>query len=294
MKCWTALVLCGVLAGCASPIRADTNLPVDPALRPNKITLRSGDGTMISGYLYRPPTQEARPAVLMMHGCSGLLTKKYGRLKSRETAWRDIFLAEGYVVLLLDSFTERGQRSICKVSLSDRPIEPNRERPHDAYGALQWLQSQPYVAPDKIVLGGWSNGAMSMLWTVFADAPQRPKTLAHDFRAAFGFYPGCITLRKREPRYTAAVPTLLQLGADDNWTWPEPCRELVGTANATGEVKMTAESYEGAVHSFDHPTSKRRTISVSNGRRVRIGSNPDARRKAIERIRLFLRNVFTS
>ena len=141
MKCWTALVLCGVLAGCASPIRADTNLPVDPALRPNKITLRSGDGTMISGYLYRPPTQEARPAVLMMHGCSGLLTKKYGRLKSRETAWRDIFLAEGYVVLLLDSFTERGQRSICKVSLSDRPIEPNRERPHDAYGALQWLQS---------------------------------------------------------------------------------------------------------------------------------------------------------
>lgn len=294
MNRWPALVLCSVLAVSASPIQADTKLPVDPTLLPNKITLQSGDGTMISGYLYRPPTQGARPAVLMMHGCSGLLTKKYGRLKSRETAWRDIFLAEGYVVLLLDSFTERGHRSICKISLSDRPIEPNRERPHDAYGALHWLQSQPFVAPDKVVLGGWSNGAMSMLWTVFAGAPQRPKILIHDFRAAFGFYPGCITLRKRKPRYTAAVPTLLQLGAYDNWTLPEPCRELVEAANATGGAKMTAESYQGAVHSFDHPTSKRRTISVSNGRRVRIGSDPVARHKAIERVRLFLRNVFTT
>lgn len=294
MSLWRTLLLCGVLVGCASPVWIDTDLPVDPALLPNKIAISSGDGTMISGYLYRPPTQEARPAVLMMHGCSGLLTKKYGRLKSRETAWRDIFLAEGYVVLLLDSFTERGHRSICKISLSDRPIEPNRERPHDAYGALQWLQSQPFVAPDKVVLGGWSNGAMSMLWTVFAGAPQRPKPLTHDFRAAFGFYPGCITLRKRQPRYTAAVPTLLQLGAYDNWTLPEPCRELVEAANATGGAKMTAESYQGAVHSFDHPTSKRRTISVSNGRRVRIGSDPVARRKAIERVRLFLRNVFTT
>jgi dienelactone hydrolase len=222
------------------------------------------------------------------------IDKKYGRLKSRETAWRDIFLAEGYVVLLLDSFTERGHRSICRISLSNRPIEPNRERPHDAYGALQWLQSQPFIAPDKIVLGGWSNGAMSILWTVFADAPQRPKSLTHDFRAAFGFYPGCSTLREREQRYTAAVPTLLQLGTDDNWTLPEPCRELVETANTTGGAKITTESYEGAVHSFDHPTSKPRTISSSSGRRVRIGSDPSARHKAIERIRQFLRSVFTA
>jgi dienelactone hydrolase len=115
---------------------------------------------MVSGYLYSPPTQEARPAILMMHGCSGLLTKKYGHLKPRETAWRDIFIAEGYVVLLLDSFTERRHRSICRTSLSDRPIKANHERPHDA---LRWLQSQPFVAPDNTVLAGWSNGAMAML-----------------------------------------------------------------------------------------------------------------------------------
>ena len=60
--------------------------------------------------------------------------------------------------------------------------------------------------PGKVALGGWSNGAMSMLWTVDVAAPQRPAGLAHDFRAAFGFYPGCITLKKRRPDYTAAMP----------------------------------------------------------------------------------------
>ena len=258
MSLWRTLLLCGVLVGCASPVWIDTDLPVDPALLPNKIAISSGDGTMISGYLYRPPTQEARPAVLMMHGCSGLLTKKYGRLKSRETAWRDIFLAEGYVVLLLDSFTERGHRSICKISLSDRPIEPNHERPHDAYGALQWLQSQPFVAPDKVVLGGWSNGAMSMLWTVFANAPQRPEYLSHDFRAAFGFYPGVSPCKNR----SRVIQRSCQRSCNwaPNWTLPKPCRKLVEMANATGGSKMTSKSYEGTVSSFDHPASKRQTI----------------------------------
>ena len=79
--------------------------------------------------------------------------------------------------------------------MRERPIEPHRERPHDAYGALRWLQDQPFVIPGKIALGGWSNGAMSLLWTVNAAAPQRPANLTHNFRAAFGFYPGCAKLK---------------------------------------------------------------------------------------------------
>jgi hypothetical protein len=86
MNRWLALLLCGALAGGASPIRADTNLPVYPVLLPNKIAIQGGDSTMLFGYLYRTPTQEVRPAILMMHGCCGLLTKKYGPLNSRETA----------------------------------------------------------------------------------------------------------------------------------------------------------------------------------------------------------------
>lgn len=267
------------------------DLPVDRTLTSHRVAIESGDGTRISGYLFRPKHTERRPAVLMMHGCSGLLTPKYGRLKTRERAWRDIFLAEGYVVLLLDSFTDRGHRNICNVPLRERPVTPDSARPHDAYGALLWLQSRPFVVPEKIALGGWSNGAMALLWTVFTDASQRPETLAHDFRVAFGFYPGCIELRKRLPRFTAAVPTVLQLGSEDNWTWPKPCQELANEAR--GGASISIDVYADAAHTFDHPNLEPRTITVSNGRRVRVGTHRQSRDMAIRRIKTLLRASFT-
>ena len=228
----------------------------------------------------------------MLHGCAGLLTRKYQRLKSRSVAWRNIFLAEGYVVLLLDSFTDRGYKTICNIQLSDRPIEPHRERPHDAYGALRWLTTQSFVDPHKIALGGWSNGAMSMLWTIYSNAPQRPKNLEHDFRTAFGFYPGCIKLHKSAIGYTAAIPTLLQLGSNDNWTWPKPCQTLGKEATKRGGAPILVDTYEGATHAFDHPNLKPRTIMTSNDREVRLGTQLEARTKAVERIKWYLRKQF--
>jgi len=284
-----AATLTSFIQACANDVG-----DIDKSLLPHRVAIKSGDDTVISGYLYRPERADPAPAVLMLHGCSGMLTSKYRRLKSREKAWREIFLAEGYVVLLLDSFTPRGYKTICNISLAKRPIEAHRERPHDAYGALRWLQSHSFVDPEKIALGGWSNGAMTMLWTVYSNAPQRPETLPHDFRVAFGFYPGCITLRKKAKDYTAAIPTLLQLGADDNWTWPKPCQSLVEEANARGGATMTVDLYEGAAHSFDHPRSKRRTISVSNNRRVQLGTHRKARKQAIDQIRAYLKRGFSN
>jgi len=280
-----------VLALTACQMATTPKPPIDASLIPNRIAIVSGDGTRISGYLYRPVAAGPRPAVVMLHGCSGMLSGS-GRLKSREKAWRDLFLDQGYVVLLLDSFTERGYRTICKVSLAARPVEPDRDRPHDAYGALRWLQVQRFVLADRIALAGWSNGAMTTLWTVRTGAPQRPDNLVHDFRAAVAFYPGCIKLGRANPPYVAAVPTLVQIGAADNWTWPEPCIALVSKANANGGAKMEIDVYQGAVHSFDYPNSRRRTIAVSNGRRVRIGTDPVARQKAIARVLAYLRGKF--
>jgi len=284
--------LAGVLLLAMAACQTTKQTPkVDASLLPNRVSIVSGDGSRISGYLFRPAANGPRPAIVMLHGCSGLLGAS-GRLKSRETAWRDIFLAEGYVVLLPDSFTERGHRTICRVRLADRPIEPDRERPHDAYAALRWLQAQRFVRADRIALLGWSNGAMTMLWTVRAGAPQRPGSLMHDFRAAVGFYPGCIKLGRSTPRYAAVVPTLLQVGGADDWTWPKPCVELVAGAAVGGGAKMDIDVYEGAVHSFDTPNSRRRTITVSGDRRVEIGADRVARQKAVRRVLAYLRDRF--
>lgn len=259
------------------------------------IAFESDDGTQLSGYFFVPDGAGPFDTVLMMHGCAGLLDRK-GVLKHREAAWLTILAAEGYAVLLADSFTARGYRSICKTRT--RPIRPDRERPHDAYGALRWLQAQPTVRVDRVALIGWSNGAMSMLWALYNGAEQRQPALKHDFRAAIGFYPGCIALRRRIPTYKAKVPILLQIGLADDWTLPEPCMALIEEANHRGGARMTYDAYESAYHGFDHPSSRVRTITTKNssyasgGRTVHIGTNEAARFRSILATKAYLRKRF--
>ncbi|MBI2585302.1 MAG: hypothetical protein HYW28_05435, partial [Rhodospirillales bacterium] len=185
-----------------------------------KLELKSLDGTALTARLFKPEGRGPFAAVVMLHGCGGMVNAE-DVLGSRPRAWADIFTGLGWVVLMPDSFTARGHGSLCKVK--DRPVLPNRERPYDAYGALKWLQAQPYVRADKVVLVGWSNGAMTLLWTLKDDAKARPQDLAHDFVAGVGFYPGCISVRKTA--YKPKVPMLLQVGLADGrcrsraWRW---------------------------------------------------------------------------
>ena len=287
---------CVFLAACQT---ATVSPPRNPSngLQPNTVSFVSGDGTRLSGYLYKPEGDGPFDTILMMHGCAGMLNKD-GTIKTRETAWLEILRGEGYAVLLADSFTGRGLGSICRIK--NRPVTPSRDRPYDAYGALNWLQAQPFVRPDRVVLMGWSNGAMSMLWTARQDAPQRPVGLEHDFRAAIGFYPGCIKLRRTVMDYKAALPILLQVGLADDWTKPKPCMALAKEATARGGAKITYDAYEGAYHAFDHPNSRTRAITTkhsayrSGQRTVHIGTNPEARAKAIVRVKAYLRQVFSN
>ncbi len=285
-----------LILGCQTTNSSPARVPAS-TLKAQAVSFVSGDGTPLTGYFYKPEGEGPFNTILMMHGCAGLLNKN-GSMKSREAAWLEILRGQGYAVMLADSFSARGYGSICRIK--NRPIKPDGERPHDAYGALRWLQMQADVRPDRIVLMGWSNGAMSMLWAVRKYAPQRPEQLKHDFRAAIGFYPGCITLRRVVGDYRAAVPILLQVGLADDWTKPKPCMALADEANARGSAKMMYDAYEGAYHAFDHPNSRERTITTkhsaykSGQRTVHIGSNSKARSKAIARVKTYLAETFSN
>jgi len=257
---------------------------------PGTVHFTSSDrhATPLSGLLLKPDGPGPHSAVIMLHGCSGMLTKS-GKLKQRPTFWSRWLAASGHLVLMADSFTPRGLGSICKTE--KRPVKPDRERPFDAYGALKYLQSRPDVRPDRIALMGWSNGAMTLLWTVKSDAPARPADLAHDFRAAVGFYPGCVKLLKTG--YTTKIPVLLQLGAADDWTPAKPCLRLVTDAYLRGS-DTRADLYPGAYHNFDHPTSKLKVITTRNSvyksgqKKVHVGGNPEARAAAIANVAAYL------
>jgi len=263
-----------------------------PAAEGEKLDIKSLDGTTLTARLFKPDGQGPFAAVVMLHGCGGMVNSS-DVLGSRPRAWAEIFIGLGWVVLMPDSFTARGHGSLCKVK--DRPVLPSRERPYDAYGALAWLQAQPYVKANKVALMGWSNGGATLLWTLKDDAKARPAGLVHDFVAGVGFYPGCGSARKTE--YRANVPILLQVGLDDNWTPPESCIALVEEANRRGGAGMAIDAYAGAVHGFDSPDSTPRTINASSRssptglREVKIGTHPEARDKAIRRVTAYLKRA---
>ncbi|MGJ3259360.1 MAG: dienelactone hydrolase family protein [Rhodospirillales bacterium] len=268
-------------------------LSIGNACAEERVTFLNQQGEEIGAVYVAPRSGTLAPAVVMLHGCGGLFTKS-GKIASRERAWMEILAAEGWALLLPDSFGSRGHGSLCKVK--DRPVKPDVERPFDALAALTWLSRQPDIDPKKIALMGWSNGAMTGLHTIRDGAAALPMPGQSDFRTAVVFYPGCVALKKDYPDYRPRVPALIQHGALDDWTLAEPCRELVLKVRENPDAPpMFIDIYPDSYHGFDHPKSKVRTITTRHSgyktgeRKVHVGTNPEAREKAIHRTLEWLR-----
>ena len=249
------------------------------------VDFMSAEGTVIRGWLATPPWKGPHPGVVMMHSCFGPVTKS-DELATHDAAWVDILTKAGYVVLVADSYTPRGQGSLCQVR--DRPVLARAERPWDAIGALQFLQEQSYVKADSIALMGWSNGAISLLWTVRNGASAATALDGPDFRTAVGFYPYCNDIQTQLPDYRPRIPVLLQIGDKDDWTLPEPCQLLVSETRSRGG-DMMIDIYNGAFHLFDAPNTPLREFMAVGGsdessmNRIHFGTNKIAREKAIQR-----------
>jgi dienelactone hydrolase len=222
--------------------------------------------------LLRPSDGAPSPAIVALHGCSGLLDSK-GRLHSREHDWADRLVAAGYTVLFPDSFTARGLHEIC--SARRRAIFP-KDRAEDAAAAADWLAKQPFVDKSRIALMGWSHGAMAVLWAVRPGFPATPPP----FKTAVALYPGCRQIA-RQPDWRPGIPLTLLIGAADDWTEPGPCREL---ARRTG---FRFIEYPGAYHDFDAPNAPLRVrtgLGAVKGGEAHTGTDPAARAAAIEEV----------
>ena len=101
----------------------------------------NGEPVQLTAALYRPSGPGPFPAVVMLHGCSGMFAN-LGDLTASYRYWGELIAQSGYVALLPDSFNPRGHRSIC--DQQKRTILESRERAEDAYAARQWLASQSY------------------------------------------------------------------------------------------------------------------------------------------------------
>src|SRR5688572_16589136 len=182
-----------------------------------------GRQVRLDALLYRPPGPGPFPALVLLHGCSGMFTNQ-GYITDSYHHWAALLAARGYVALLVDSFNPRGHWSIC--DQQKRTILESRERVEDAYAARRWLDEQHFVARGRIGLLGWSNGGTGTLYSMREAGDYR------GFKGAVAFYPGCRTLSRAQPPYKPYAPLMILSGEADDWTPAAPCVGLTEAAKA--------------------------------------------------------------
>ena len=226
------------------------------------------------GYLARPDQglsallgpgahgPEQYPAVVVLHGCSGLSSHTAG-IADKLGSW-------GYVALAVDSLGARGLANRCTGGASF-------DQAFDAYAALRYLAQQDFVDPTRIAVLGQSMGGCSTLYAV--DRDMVAQYFAERFRAAVAYYPACGVV----PLPTFTAPVLILIGEADDWTPADRCREMVTHARPDS-TPITMHVYPDAHHAFDVAVLKpgRRAFGHS------VEYNELAAQDAEEKTRAFL------
>ncbi len=248
------------------------------ATEPQNVEIPLRDGRL-KAVLFRPEGPGPFPVVVGLHSCAGI-----GSLRNpvfvEYRDWAEQLTKAGFAVLLPDSYGSRGFGPQC--SARSR-VRVDRERVADAIAARVWLQQQSWVTPTHISLLGWSNGAITVLWTVRARTAVKD---GPDFRSAVAFYPGCQRLTRTA--WSARVPTLILIGRLDDQASAAACEQMVAGARGRS-ARVAIHVYPGAYHDFDHPN---RAVQVRSGfafstdgtGRAHTGTNPAARADALKRV----------
>ena len=257
-----------------------------------RIQFRSFDSsaTVLDGYLYPSTGAGRHPAVLFLHGCSGMFDRSTGLISRLERDWASVLNGDGYSVLMVDSFRPRSIDQTCAPATYNPAVVA--ARPKDAYGALYYLQNQSFVRGDRIALIGWSAGGGTVLRTIPQQSGGRPASLPQgDFRAAVAFYPALCSDQREAASWTSNIPLLVLFGAADVWTPLAPCQNFIAGAIARGS-RIELHTYPGAYHAFDAPDRPLRQLpqyTTTAGVVPIVGTDPAARRDAFAVVQAFLR-----
>jgi dienelactone hydrolase len=222
-------------------------------------------------------TQAPYPAVMLLHGCNGI--------EPNVPAWQRVLRDRGYASVVVDSFRRRGFSEIC-TNLSRLPVH---ERVNDAYKALTELAGRTDIDPQRVVVMGFSHGAVTTLSALTnVVAAQIPKAHVR-FRAGIAVYPECGVFS-----YALFVqPVLVLIGEQDDWTPAAPCIDLAKKF-AGKQPSFETIVYPKAHHGFDIPGLSYRYLSNATNLNKRSGlgataeGNDQARTQAMADALAFL------
>ncbi len=242
-----AFALAPLLAACAGQERYDARMAAYDQIKPT-IDIRVPQGT------------GPFPAVVLLHNCAGLEGERGAQITHD---WANFLIANGYAVVMPDSFIPRSLRGgVCERPGSQWPSA--YVRGGDAYIALRAAQADSRIDAKRIAVMGGSNGGVATFAAANADMIKENNWLAPSqpgFVQAIAFYPECgisygdwqVTTRRpftASGRFRPAMPVLILIGALDNWTPVSACEEML-KASAGEAIEMKV--YPGAHHSFDNP-----------------------------------------
>ncbi len=253
--------------------------------------IASTDGTQLKALLAHPnelAITKPRPVVIALHGCGGLYATtgpNQGKLNARHAGMAQLITANGYSIIFPDSFSSRGQSSLCSQKFSNRKIKQTN-RSDDVDGVLLWLEDQSWADKSKIALLGWSHGGSTVLRSIDANR-QKVSTRKLQPSTAVAFYPGCsYPLREN---FRPQIPLTMMVAELDDWTPAAPCIQLAKLSGSN--IHVYADSY----HGFDNPIGNvrlRRDVpnAVNFGKGAHVGRNPTTGPQAWNQLLLIFRD----
>ncbi len=243
--------------------------------QPAPVQWKSPPDGELRGWWWAPKEPGQHPAVVLLHGCGGMLNKS-NEPNVRTTRYAQLLQQQGWGVLALDSFSGRGVKEICTRSPGSTPAVPQARRRADMAIALPWLTKQPSVDSEKLALIGWSNGGSTVLGAThrgFPEVADIPK-----LSVAIAYYPGCVARLKYG--YEPTTKIVMLLGMADDWTPAKPCLDLASEHHK----QITVHAWADAYHGFDAtlPVRLRSDVGrgVNPGKGVHVGANPAAREQS--------------
>ena len=203
---------------------------------------QSGHTVRLTAQLFRPANVAAPvAAVALFHGCGGP-GQNTARMAGLLASW-------GYAALVVDSFSARGLKDVCG---RNWPTQADAEaRAGDIDAALAWLAKQPGIDPKRLAFMGYSyGGGVAMLRALSGEPVAPAPPAAPAARAVVLLYPDCALAETLGVRLVVRQPTLVAIGALDDWTPLATCKAVIERV-VRGRELIETKVYEGAHHSFD-------------------------------------------
>ncbi len=170
-----------------------------------------------------------------------------GGLHDDDKRWQRKFRDEGYAVLQIDQYSNRGLSLSSGMGKAQLGIS-DMSYLSDVYAGIKYLKQNDWIDPERIAIFGRSwGGGMQVYMT--SDWYQSRVGEGLEIEVRVALYPIC-SMTVEQPVATSGK-TLFVLGGKDTWNAPAPCVDYASRLKSAGG-DITVEILPNAVHSWDN------------------------------------------